>query len=250
MIWNIIVPGTPFDVPEMEAFYDRYKKSLSESHPVRLASELKAMKYKFRRNAINKANFCQFLYKKAPLLFVVTNAYGIFITDSENYKSRSSIHDIRALQPRHRVSLLVPTIQHLWHVESREMMLAYVEHFINDMKCLAGNDQFQSAIERFGIQDIREAIQSIRIKLIHATKTINGQKTPGIFGLRIENTLHVPSKISVSLAEISGKNIQPAKWKKLIIPSYLHSAVMIYVKGIKITKNGFTVDFNLESLAF
>lgn len=234
----------------MEKFFERYKRSLPDCHPIRTAAELQDMNYKFRKSAINKNHFCQFQYKKPPLLFVVTNTYGVFISTSEEYFSRSIIHDIRALQPRHRVSLLIPTIQHWWNAESKAMMSAFLERFINDMKCLAANQQFRSAIERFAIADIKESLKALRTKLMTATKNINGQTTPGVFGLRIENTLNVPSQIHVSLAEIIGRTVQPSKWKKLLVPSYMHAALMISVKGFKITKSGFSLDFKVESLAY
>lgn len=133
------VIGTLFDASELEKFYERYKRSLPDCHPVRIAAELQDMNYKFHKSVINKTNFCQFQYKKPPLLFAVTNAYRVFITTSEEYFFRSTIRDIKALQPRHRVSLLVPTIQHWWNAESKAMLLAFLERFINDMKCLAAS---------------------------------------------------------------------------------------------------------------
>lgn len=49
---------------------------------------------------------------------------------------------------------------------------------------------------------------------------------------------------------MNGKKIHPSKWKTLVIPSYVHALVMISVKGFKITKSVFNVDFQLKSLAY
>lgn len=112
------------------------------------------------RNELQVSEKChQFQYKKPPLLFAVTNTYGVVISTSEEYFSRSQIYDIRALQPRHRVSLLVPTIPYWWNVESKTMMSALWGRFITDMKCLAASHRFRSAVERFGIVDIKEVVK-------------------------------------------------------------------------------------------
>jgi hypothetical protein len=80
--------------------------------PVRTATNLREKKFKFRKSPTNKLNYCQFQYKRPPVLFLVTNAYGMFITNSENFTQRTVIHDIKALQVKHRVAMLVPTVDY------------------------------------------------------------------------------------------------------------------------------------------
>ena len=71
----------------------------------------------------------------------------------------------------------------------------------------------------------------------------------GVFGPRIYTTQHIPAKITARLFEAKdGKTLTAAKWKRLIIPNYFHAAVFLKVSGFEITRNGISLDVNVESI--
>lgn len=230
-------------VPHLRVFSDA--KTLREAR-LKISKKSKA----------DKQNFCQFSYKKPPTLFLLANAYGLTVNNAEDYQHRTILRHIDELEPKHRVQILLPTVAHWWHEPSRQLMEDFVERFVQDVKIIAQKFAFAEVCKRFGLaNNMRQVFQNLRNKLLtaKAAKSVTHNKlAPGVFGVRVYNSLEMPSRIPtpVFVYDKEKKSIKTCKWQNLLQPSYLHAMLLVQIRGFKITKSGVSLDMSLESFAY
>lgn len=221
------------------------------------AKTLREARLKISKNPkADKQNVCHFSYKKPPTLFLLTNAYGLTVNNAEDYQHRTILRHIDELEPKHRVQILLPTVAHWWHEPSRQLMEDFVERFVQDVKIIAQKFAFVEACKRFGLaNNMRQVFQNLRNKLLtaKAAKSFTRNKlAPGVFGVRVYNSLEMPSRIPtpVFVYDKEKKSIKTCKWQNLLQPSYLHAMLLVQIRGFKITKSGVSLDMSLESFAY
>lgn len=182
---------------------------------------------------------------------VIGNAYGIFVNDSENFTNRTKISTMRQLRPTHRVSLLLPTVEHWWHQESRQLIKELFERVINDIRGVIELPEFQQACIRFGITNVSSLSAAIQAKYMNGKKNVNGHNGPAIFNAKIYNGPTIPSKINVPLGVVTRNGeLEEVSWGSLLGTSYLHISTILEVRGFKLTRSGITFDISVEHMVY
>lgn len=132
----------------------------------------------------------------------------------------------------------------------------FVERFVQDVKIIAQKFAFVEACKRFDLaNNMRQVFQNLRNKLLtaKAAKSFTRNKlAPDVFGVRVYNSLEMPSRIPtpVFVYDKEKKSIKTCKWQNLLQPSYLHAMLLVQIRGFKITKSGVSLDMSLESFAY
>lgn len=122
------------------------------------------------KRAIIRQHFVQFQYRRAPHLLLTSNAYGLFINDSENFASRSVIEDLDHFYPKNRVNLLLPTVKYWSNEQSKNSIEAFIETFSTNTKCIANKFAFIHTFDCYKLHDFAKAVHNTRAKIITVNK--------------------------------------------------------------------------------
>lgn len=155
------------NVAHVEEIYSSFKNyDFTEKNFFKSSAELSTTKLQFNKYASTKKHtFTQFKYKKPPTLFLLTNPFGLSINSAENYMTKLSIHDHKALLPKHRVAVLLPTTSHWWHTESKTLFETAINRLVNNMTTLAHVKDFTLN------QRMKDVIVTFKSKFFTLSKT-------------------------------------------------------------------------------
>lgn len=184
---------------------------------------------------------------------MITNSYGICISNSEDFGEKTIMENLNSLEGKHRVSVLLPTAMHMWHKPSSALFEAVFDGFIDDIRKLSTKgDEFVNNLgsQNIKLKEMKQIIEKLRVKYINGTTQKQDQKNPAVFGVKLFTTQVPPVKIVAPILLMQKGEIIESKWKYIAKPSYLYSALILKLTGFKITKNGISLDIIVECLLY
>lgn len=247
----LLAPSGPysfFEDIELIEYYEDFKTSSPDSIFISKSTDLADISLKFKPPLIRN-NYCQYSYVKVPTLGLATNAYGFVIGNSENFTDKTILYSLAQLEPKHRVSLLLPTSDYWWNRTSSSTFKAFIELMGNNIKSLAMCEEFKNSMIRFG-QD-KNVLINFKNKYISATKIINDELVPAVFGVKMLNSNQFNSEIKVPMAKVLDDNsLEVSTGEDLMPPKFMHALLLLSVTGFKITKSGISIDTEINYLIY
>lgn len=247
----LVVPSgcTFFEEAELMDYYDDFKNSAPQSIFISKASDLVDVSLNLKTTPIIRNNYCQYSYVQAPTLAFATNAYGIIVNNSENFSDKTTLYNLAQLEPKHRVTLLLPTSDYWWSKNSSSMFKAFIEQVGTDIKSLAMQEDFKTSMTRFGHN--KNVLMDFKCKYLSATRVLGDETVPAVFGVKIFNTNEFNSKIRVPMAQVQDDDtLEVSTGNDLVPPKFMHSLILLTVTGFKITKSGISLDTEVKYLIY
>lgn len=245
----VLHPGyTFFEEPNLQEYYEDFKSSATDKIFM-TNSELGDISFIFNKKPVIRNNYTQYSFVKVPTLALTTNAYGFIIGNSEQFTERTSLPNLAALEAKHRVSLLLPTADHWWNKNSASAFRSFILQVGNSIRSLAMDEEFKSAMHRF--RHDKDVLIDFKNKYLSATKTINNETVPAVFGVKVYNSNQFNSELNLSMAQIMDDNsLEESSGSDLVPPTYMHALLLLSVGGFKITKSGISLDTEVNYLLY
>lgn len=238
-----------FNDTELQDYYEDFRSSTKDRIFIAKPSDLKDLVLKFKNKLLVRNNFTQYGFMQPSTLALTTNAYGFIIGNSEDFTEKTFLPNLAALEPKHCVSLLLPTADHWWNSNSASTFTGFIERVGNDIKSLAMDEDFKISMERF--KQNRDVLLNFKNKYLAFTKVVNGEVVPAVFGVKIYNSNQFSSEINVPMVQIMDDNsLELAKGEDLVPPTFMHTLLLLSVTGFKITRSGITLDTEVNYLLY
>lgn len=245
----VLPPSSFFSDTELEDYYEDFRSSATDRIFIAKINDLNEVILNFKKKPVVRNNFTQYTFMKNPTLALTTNAYGLVVGNSEDFTEKTVLPNLAALEPKHRVSLLLPTADHWWNKNSASTFRAFVERFANEIKSLAMDNDFKISMERFN--QTRDVLINFKTKYLSATKVVNDEVVPCVFGVKMYNTNQFSSEINVPMAQIMDSNsLELSKGEDLVPPTFMHALLLLTITGFKITRSGISMDTEVNYLLY